>query len=151
MSDNATYFIKLKSLSNQACETQTITKANDSTPEFVARVQAVARGWGRGNGSTAVQVSVETYGGECVVSAHAFAIPAPPVVRFDEDEQPVTITITKAQARLVLAGLSERNDTLQKLYDFECQQGQLSGAVRSEALVRETKATYQSIDKQVYG
>lgn len=139
MSDNATYFIKLKSLSNQACETQTITKANESTPVFVARVQAVARGWGRGNGSTAVQVSVETYGGECVVSAHAFAIPATPV-EVDEDEQPVTITITKAQAAIVLAGLSRR------YIELECL-----GGWEANVLGQETKATYQSIDKQVYG
>ncbi len=81
----------------------------------------------------------------------AWEAPQASVVEVDEDEQPVTITITKAQARLVLAALSERHDTVQKLYDFESQQGQLSGAVRSEALVRDTKATYQSIDKQVYG
>lgn len=61
-------------------------------------------------------------------------------VKVDEDEQPVTITITKAQAAIVLAGLSRR------YIELECL-----GGWEANALGQETKATYQSIDKQVYG
>ncbi len=66
--------------------------------------------------------------------------PKPPVVEIDEDEQPVSITLTKAQARVVLAALSRRCIELENLGGWE-----------ANILGGEAKAIYQSVDKQVYG
>jgi hypothetical protein len=136
-------YLKLRSCSNLACETfQLVEPASETPAARLSRVQSIARQWGLGNGSDAVEVSVESFNGDCVVSRHAVAIdrPEPAAVEVDEDEQPVTITITKAQARVVLAGLSRRYIELEALGGWE-----------AEALGKEAKATYQSIDKQVYG
>ena len=73
-----TNFILFKSQSNLAREQQTIGSRDcELASEFLSRVQALARQWGRGNKSTAVEVCVETYGGGTVVSRHAVAIDQP--------------------------------------------------------------------------
>ena len=73
-----TYYLKLKSCSNLACETQTIdTRDHETQPAFLLRVQRHAKAWGLGNGSTSVEVSVQSYGGDCIVSTHAVAIDRP--------------------------------------------------------------------------
>ena len=66
--------------------------------------------------------------------------PVSPVVEIDEDDQPVTITLTKAQARVVLAAVSRRCDELETLGGWE-----------AKALGGEAKEIYRSVDKQVYG
>lgn len=59
----------------------------------------------------------------------------PPFV--DQDQQPVTVTLTKQQARVVLSALNSRYCELD---------GHGDGELRDL-----TKAAYQSIDHQVYG
>lgn len=143
-----TNYLKLKSCSNLACETQTIASRDRELPsEFLSRVQAIARQWGRGNGSAAVEVSVENFSCGTVVSHHVVAIeqPAPkpePVVEVepvDEETLPVRLTLTKAHARIVLAALERRVKELDSL-----------GGDQAEALRDETREVYQSIDKQVF-
>ena len=85
-----TNFIMFKSCSNLACEQQTIDSRDRELPsELLSRVQAIARQWGRGNKSTAVEVCVETIGGGTVVSRHVVAIdqPAPKPVLKDVTEE----------------------------------------------------------------
>ena len=59
-----TYFVRLKSLSNLACEVQEI-KAENGHVAFLAGANAAAN-WGRGNGSTAVRWWVEAFSGASV-------------------------------------------------------------------------------------
>ena len=59
-----TYYIRLKSLSNLACETQEI-KAENGHVAFLAGSNAAAN-WGQGNGSTAVRWLVEDFSGASV-------------------------------------------------------------------------------------
>jgi len=134
-----TYFIQLKSCSNTACETKIFEAAANSLSayELVNKVQDIAKAWGLGNGSKRVLVSAETCPGGCVVSEHAVEVPQPEPV--DEDEQPVSITITKAQVGIVLAALSRRYADLDDL-----------GGDEAKALAEDAKAAYQSIDAQVY-
>lgn len=58
----------------------------------------------------------------------------------DPDDEPVTITVTKNHARVILAALSRRCDELTFL-----------GGSQAEALSNETREIYQSVDGQVYG
>jgi hypothetical protein len=79
-----TYYIKLKSCSNAACETQVLECPSPLfAHEVVNKVQGIAKAWGRGNGSKYVEVSAETYAGGCVVSQHVVEVPQPqaPVLR----------------------------------------------------------------------
>lgn len=66
--------------------------------------------------------------------------PVKPVVEIDEDEQPVSITLTKAQARVVLAALSRR-----------CLELETLGGWEAKTLGDEAKEIYRSVDKQTYG
>lgn len=67
----STYYIKLKSCSNAACEIQTLESL-----ELPRSLDAgnIARVWGAGNGSKTVEVSVENYAGDIVVSPHAVTV-----------------------------------------------------------------------------
>lgn len=58
----------------------------------------------------------------------------------DEDALPVTLTVTKSQARTILAALSRR-----------CNELDILGGPDAEALSKETREIYQSVDGQVYG
>lgn len=79
MNAKTTYYIKLKSCSNAACETQVFESSPTefSAYEFVCKAQDIAKAWGRGNGSNFVEVSAETYAGGCVVSQHVVEVPQP--------------------------------------------------------------------------
>ena len=73
-----TNYLKLKSCSNLACETFTISQRESEHPtDFLSRVRVIARQWGLANGSTAVEVSVENFSCGCVVSQHVISIDRP--------------------------------------------------------------------------
>jgi hypothetical protein len=67
----------------------------------------------------------------------------------DADEN-VTLTVSLNQARTILAALSDRHDVVQGRFKEEAGLGLLTAAARTEALVSEVKATYQSVDRQVF-
>ena len=61
------YFIRLKSLSNQARASLLFQCDNDAEASEIGNGQAVA--WGRGTGSSRVEYVVETYSGREIDSA----------------------------------------------------------------------------------
>ena len=62
----------------------------------------------------------------------------------------VTLTVSLNQARTILAALSDRHDVLRDRFDEEARLGRLTAAARTEALLAEAKAAYQSIDRQAF-
>lgn len=84
MNAKTTYYIKLQSCTNAACETQVFESPSPLLSEaLVEKVQGFAKSWGAGNGSRFVEVSAETYAGGCAVSQHVVEVPQPkqPVLR----------------------------------------------------------------------
>lgn len=66
-----TYYVRLKSCSNVAEETQVFEAPSPLVgAEVVIRARVSARSWGLANGSDAVQVSVENYTCGCIVPQH---------------------------------------------------------------------------------
>ena len=79
MKTKTTYYINLKSCSNAACETKELSSEilASKSREIVAKVQGVAKAWGLANGSTAVEVSAESFAGVTVVSHRVVEIDQP--------------------------------------------------------------------------
>jgi hypothetical protein len=80
--------------------------------------------------------------------------PASPVAEAPKPDpdavENVTITVSLNQARTILAALSDRHDVVQSRFNEEARLGLLTAAARTEALVDEVKAVYQSVDRQVF-
>lgn len=70
------FYIRLKSLSNLACETQEL-KAADRYEAFLAGCNAAAN-WGQGNGSDAVDWWVEDFSGASIGNGRWDATPRIP-------------------------------------------------------------------------
>ena len=90
MKTKTTYYINLKSCSNAACETKELSSEilASKSREIVAKVQGVAKAWGLANGSTAVEVSAESFAGVTVVSQHVVAIDLRELRRLARCSQP---------------------------------------------------------------
>jgi len=124
-----TYYIQFKSLSNPATEALVHESASpmliDGIKDFALNA---AKRWGESNGSDAVDYTVENYVGNVIVRNWVCC------------ERPVSLTVTREQARIVLSALNRRFEELDSL-----------GGPEAETARDAARATYQSIDKQVYG
>lgn len=129
-----TYYVRLKSLSNLACEVQEIKAGCQHRACEAGRI--AAEDWCRGNDSEAVRWRVEDFSGSFIGGGEWTAAPQP-----DPDaEKNVTLTVSLNEARTILAALSRRISELESL-----------GGPQNAGLAVEARETYQSIDQQAFG
>jgi hypothetical protein len=132
---NAVLYLLLVSTSHVDRESQ-IVPFRAGCGEQDARLAAIA--WGKANGSKAVEYTAATAKGTVVARGRVETgeLPADSLPPFhDPDQEVVTVSLTKEQARIVLSSLNSRY--LHQGIDLN-----VAAAV---------KAVYQSIDHQVYG
>lgn len=124
----STYYIKLKSCSNAACEIKTL-ESLELPSSFDVRV--VAEAWGAGNGSKAVEVSVENYAGDIVVSPHAVTVYRPVVAPAQKPLRDVLSLDSAVKFHAVLEALQQYIDNgrdAEELHGSEELQAKLEAA-----------------------